>query len=318
MLQAGHSSVMRFLFLSTFFPMKKSIVAGAAFLSLLSALPVMAKNDNGLHLGARADANIELFGKTNADPACMQAAVRQRGTAFVDAFNAYNQSIVSALKIKTDAEVSAWAKVSVSERAIAIAAAEKTFTSSYNTASKKLLQAKNDARQVYSKAALSCMKKWSSSRSSTSSVSSGQSSTTSSASSASTVACSDLSGKLTGAFTLTSPINDEGRKLSLTGTGSVNGGSVQMNGVINGLGFVAVGRAAGDITITQSTQGTLVLHLEGPVQSGFSTLPKSFRYTVKSATGVFANVDTTGEAELQLKGDLNGSFRLEFKGKCDR
>lgn len=285
-----------------------------AMLTLLSAAPLLAKNDGGIRAGIKTNINAELFAKTTVDTTCIQNAVRQRGAALTDAFNAYNQSIVSALSIKTEAEVSAWAKASIKDRTLAVVAAEKAFTSAYNNASKKLTQAKNTAHQTYNKTALACVKK---NRSSASSVSSVSSASSTSSSSSSTVACQNLSGKLTGAFTLTSPINDEGRVLSLTGTGTVNDVSVQMNGSIQGIGFVAMGRAAGDITITQGTQGTVVLHVEGPVRAGFSSLPKSYRYTVKSATGVFANAETTGTAELRFKGDVNGSFTLELGGRCE-
>ncbi len=302
--------------------MKKLLVAGTAALTLLSAFPIMAKNDDGrgFGFGFKTDvkADVHVSASAAVDAACMQGVAKERSRAYTEAFSAYSTSINTALKVRADAEVSAWAKVDAKERTVALGAAEKTFTSSYNNASGQLTKAKNAARMAYLKGWLNCRKNGSSS--STSSVSSTSSSVTSSTSSnnSSTVACGALSGKLTGAFTLTSPINDEGRKLSLTGAGTVNDKSVEMSGSIQGLGFIAMGRANGDITIKQGTEGTLVLHLEGPVQTGFASLPKSYSYTVKSATGVFASVATSGKVELQLKGDLNGSFNMELGGKCAR
>ncbi len=253
----------------------------------------------------RLDTNVKV------DVLCMQTAVKKRDAALVDAFNAYNQSITSALRTRTDAQVSAWAKVSVNERAIALAVSEKAFTTSYNNASLQLVKAKNAVRKQFADTEKSCKKGTWSSSSSTSS--------TSSTSSASSVACTDLSASLKGAYTITAGMPDVGRTYSITGTGSMSTiGSVSATGSIRALGFIAMGRSAGDITVTQGSS-TMVLHVEGRMQTGFSTLPTSFTYTVQSANGVFTTMKTsTGKMELRLKGDTNGSMSLEIKSRCDR
>lgn len=291
--------------------MKKTLVASAACLTLLSAFPLMAKStddrrsENGFSLGVHA--NVAM------DTACMQSAVRTRDNALVDAFSAYNQSLATALHTRTDAQVSAWAKVNLDERAIALKASEKAFTSSYNDASRQLDKTKKTIRTTYSNAEKNCKKNGRSSSSSTTSSSS------SSVSSASSVACKDVNGKLTGAFTLAAGLPDVGRTYNLTGTGSVSAiGSVSANGSVHTLGFIAMGRATGDITLTQGSS-TAVLHLEGPVQTGFSGLPTSFHYTVQSANGVFASwKDASGNLELHIKGETNGSLKIEFNGRCER
>ncbi len=302
---------MVFIFFPVFHMMKKTLVAGVACLTLLSAFPLLAKSsddheNNGLRLGAHTNVSI--------DTACMQSAVRARDNALVDAFGAYNQSLASALHTRTDAQVSAWAKVDLAERAIALKASEKVFTSSYNDASRQLDKTKKTIRTTYSNAEKNCKK--GGRTGSSSSVSSSSTSTTSSTSS---VACKDVNGKLTGAFTLVAGLPDVGRTYNLTGTGSVSVvGSVAATGSVRTLGFIASGHATGDITLTQGSS-SVVLHLEGPVQTGFSGLPTSFHYTVQSANGVFANwTNTSGNLELRLKGDANGSLKIEFNGRCNR
>jgi hypothetical protein len=292
--------------------MKKILVASAACLTFLSAFPLMAKdfsdmsNDNGL---------ISMNVPVNAS--CMQDIVRSRGTSLVDAYNTYNSSIVAALKIRTDAQVNAWATSDSNQRTIALTASERTFTSSYNTASWTLERTKQNLRKQSTLAEKNCKNgRTNSSSSTSSSVSSALSQ--SSNNSSTSVACSNLTGTLTGAFTIASMIPDVGHTYAITGSGSVSAiGTVSVNGSVHSLGFIANGNATGDITVTQGSS-TMTLHLTGPVQTGFSALPVKFHYVIQSAIGIFAQyANNSGTLELHLKGDTNGSFNLQLTGRCD-
>ncbi len=291
--------------------MKKLLATAVAGLTLLSAFPLMAKdsfmeNKNWDH---------DTRGTMQVDVACMQAAVKKQSADFISAYNTYNQSLATAFTVRADAQVAAWAKVNVSDRMIALAASEKAFTNSYNAASRVLNQTKQTIKKEMVNANIRCR----SNGSSNSSVSTS-STNSSTVSSASSIACQNLSAKLKGAFTvINNTLVDVGRTYSLAGTGSVSGiGSVDATGTLHALGFIATGHATGDITLKQGSS-TLVLHVEGPAQTGFSALPTKFHYTVQTATGVFANLSkNAGDAELKLKGDLQGSFTLDLSNRCDR
>lgn len=289
--------------------MKKLLIAGAASLTLLSSFPLMAKDFAGNKNG-----NHDLHGTVQVDVACMQTAVKKQSADFISAYNTYNQSLTTAFNTRADAQVSAWAKVNVSDRMIALAAAEKAFTSSYNAASRTLNQAKQAIHKNMSDANMRCRVSGSSSSSSVST-----SSTSSSPSSHASVACQNLSGKITGAFTIPVSLPDVGRTYTITGSGTLSDiGSVSASGTFHGLGFIASGTATGDVTLTKG-DSTLVLHAQGPVQAGFSSLPTSFKYTVQSATGIFASMkNNDGTLSLRLKGETQGSLVLELNGRCDR
>ncbi len=315
--------------------MKKFLIAAAAGLTLLSAVPLMAEQSHDNNGNKDDDKKMELSvsanATLNADPSCMQTAIKQRSDGIIAAFNAYNQSITSALKVQADAQVSAWAIVDIKQRQIALQAAERTFNASFNTAGRQLTIAKNAAKQHYMDMIKDCRGNHSSkssssktsmssssvtSASSTSSVMTSQSSMSSMTStSTSSVACLNTVGTFRGVFSMDSAVPDVGHTFHLTGAGNISSTTnVQLTGTLHSLGFIASGNATGDITLTKGSD-TAVLHLVGPVQAGFSPLPTNFQFTVTSATGVFAGLQD-GKAKLNIDNGTNGGFRIDFLGEC--
>src|SRR5262249_7318424 len=75
-----------------------------------------------------------------------------------------------------------------------------------------------------------------------------------------------LRGTIRGAYTVTNPVPDAGAQYHLSGAGTVRGlGPVTASGTLHATGFVANGRAEGDLTLANAA-GTVTLHLVGPVQ----------------------------------------------------
>jgi hypothetical protein len=110
-----------------------------------------------------------------------------------------------------------------------------------------------------------------------------------------------LRGTIRGTYTVTyPPIPDVGPQYHLSGAGTVRGlGPVTASGTLNATGFIANGRAAGDLTLANAA-GTVTLHLVGPVQGGFAPLPEQFHFTVVSATGAYQGLQASGTADLRL------------------
>jgi hypothetical protein len=124
-----------------------------------------------------------------------------------------------------------------------------------------------------------------------------------------------LRGTIRGAYTVTNPIPDAGAQYHLSGAGTVRGlGPVTASGTLNATGFVANGRAAGDLTLANAA-GTVTLHLVGPVQGGFAPLPEHFHFTVVAATGAYQGLRASGTADLRLnpQSAAAGTFTLTLR-----
>ena len=307
---------------------KLSIAIGSLLAVSLGVTPLLAQNpyNNGNMTGsymahtkidaddiAKATGDVDINTTATANLPCVQASVQTRDTALIDAFNAYSQSVATALKTKEDAEVSAWAITDVNQRGLALVAAEKTFTSSYNSASLQLNKAKDAARAQFKTAVHACVTHASSSSSNNSSNSSSSSSTSS------IIACQNPTGTLSGTFSVeNNAIVDAGKAYTVSGSGSIGTiGSVTATGSLQSLGFISSGHATGTITLINGTDRA-VLHLQGQTQAGFSPLPATFSYSVQNTTGVFTQMRTTGTASLHLTGTTSGTFRLELHANCDR
>jgi hypothetical protein len=70
-------------------------------------------------------------------------------------------------------------------------------------------------------------------------------------------------------------------------------------GTVYSLGGVDKGQAPGVLNLT-SSKGSAILTLKGPVQTGVSPLPKTFKYIISGGSGVAANLNGTGNATLKL------------------
>lgn len=102
-----------------------------------------------------------------------------------------------------------------------------------------------------------------------------------------TAALSDkfLTGIGQGTATSPPPFPDAGIEYSLTGTADLAGmGLSTISGNVSGVGFIYLGRAQGNLTVSNGEE-TLQLSLLGPEQHGFSELPEFFHVSIVSANG---------------------------------
>jgi hypothetical protein len=108
-----------------------------------------------------------------------------------------------------------------------------------------------------------------------------------------------LAGTITGTYTVGHGLPDLGTTYQLTGAGTLGLlGGVTASGSLQAIGFIMQGRATGTLTLANA-QGTLTLHLEGPVQAGFAALPQLFHFTFGGGTGTYQHL--TGGGTLTLK-----------------
>ena len=76
-------------------------------------------------------------------------------------------------------------------------------------------------------------------------------------------------------------------------------GAVAVDGLLHSPGNVASGHASGNLTLTNN-QGTLSLALTGPRQSGLSSLPQRFSYTITAGTGAYTGLTGAGRAFMTM------------------
>ena len=96
-----------------------------------------------------------------------------------------------------------------------------------------------------------------------------------------------LNGTLAGTYQVVSGMSDVGHIYTLAGDGFINPlGQAHGTGDFNQLGFVARGRAHGQIALTTS-RGSLTLTFKGPLQKGFAPLPYVFLFKITSGSGAY-------------------------------
>jgi hypothetical protein len=87
---------------------------------------------------------------------------------------------------------------------------------------------------------------------------------------------------------------DAGTSFAVTGTATLRGlGSFAVKGSVQGVGFIASGRATGQLVLSNA-RGTITLALHGAVQTGFSQPPTELVYVVTAGTGAFSHVSGYG------------------------
>ncbi len=131
---------------------------------------------------------------------------------------------------------------------------------------------------------------------------------------------SPLAGQGRGAYSSSSTIPDTGVQYTFTGVATLAQlGVVQVSGSAHSVGFIASGQATGELTF-RNARGSVTIDLTGPSQPGFSPLPKTFQYTVVSATGAYQGMQDQGSLQLVLHPVLSrtrqdhGTFSLTIDG----
>ena len=121
---------------------------------------------------------------------------------------------------------------------------------------------------------------------------------------------------LTGAFniagTYTQPFGnpDAGPLFRLTGSGRKRSlGSFTMSGDLHGIGFVAMGRVRGYVTL-KSSQGTIDLRLLGPEQPP-GPLPSTLAFKIVNGSGAYARASGKG-AILVSASETTQKFVFRF------
>ncbi len=93
---------------------------------------------------------------------------------------------------------------------------------------------------------------------------------------------------------------DAGTSFTLTGTADLGAlGTFHVTGHVQGVGFLAQGRATGDLVLT-SAHGSITLALHGPAQPGFSAVPAELVYAVSGGTGDYSHLSGYGTVGLRL------------------
>jgi hypothetical protein len=111
-----------------------------------------------------------------------------------------------------------------------------------------------------------------------------------------------INGTLTGRYTVVQgPVAEAGDTYTLSNLRGNIGklGNSKGVGTVFSLGTVDTGQAPGVLNIT-SPKGNVILRLKGPVQTGVSPLPKTFKYIISGGSGAGANLNGTGIATLKL------------------
>ena len=103
-----------------------------------------------------------------------------------------------------------------------------------------------------------------------------------------------LVGHAAGTYVSGSHSVNAGETATLNGTATLARlGHVTVTGTITGPGNVRSGHAWGTLTFT-NVHGRVTVFLQGPLQAGFSPLPKAFHYHVVSGTGAYRLVRDQG------------------------
>jgi hypothetical protein len=109
-----------------------------------------------------------------------------------------------------------------------------------------------------------------------------------------------LHGTGSGTFTGSRFIVDAGPSDTLAGTVTLTGlGQFRVAGWVQGVGLIAQGRAAGQLTLS-SARGTVTLALHGPVQGAFGALPAEWVYAVQGGTGAYRALTGYGVVQVTL------------------
>jgi len=108
-----------------------------------------------------------------------------------------------------------------------------------------------------------------------------------------------LNGSLHGTYRENVANPDTGAAYDFKGSGRVSGfGDGSMAGHLHTIGFIAVGRAQGELVLS-GARGTITLKLLGPEQHGGpKALPDVFKFTVVAATGKYVNDHDSGTATI--------------------
>jgi hypothetical protein len=119
-----------------------------------------------------------------------------------------------------------------------------------------------------------------------------------------------LTGQGHGTYAGASLIVDAGIRYSLNGVADLSAlGHVTVTGSVNGVGFIAQGRATGTLTFANAS-GNVTVSLEGPLQAGFRPLPKQFTYAVIAATGAYGQLHDQGSLLLAFHPDMATAIPL--------
>jgi hypothetical protein len=95
-------------------------------------------------------------------------------------------------------------------------------------------------------------------------------------------------------------IMDVGSSFTLKGTAQVADlGQVTVTGSVHGVGFAWSGHAGGTLTFS-NPKGSVKVNLEGPLQGGFSSLPRYFHYQISSGTGAYGKLTDQGTMLLSV------------------
>ncbi len=93
---------------------------------------------------------------------------------------------------------------------------------------------------------------------------------------------------------------DAGTSFALTGTADLGAlGTFHVTGQVHGVGFLAQGRATGELVLTNA-HGSITLALHGSVQPGFSAVPPELVYSVTGGTGDFGHLSGYGTVGMHL------------------
>jgi len=118
-----------------------------------------------------------------------------------------------------------------------------------------------------------------------------------------------LLGKGHGAFMREIANPDTGSAFQLSGVGYFTGlRNVTIEGALHSVGFIAQGRAAGALTLTNA-RGSVTLALTGPLQAGFAPLPCVYQYHVVTATAAYSNWKADGTLTLHA---ASGAFHISL------
>ena len=91
---------------------------------------------------------------------------------------------------------------------------------------------------------------------------------------------------------------DAGTSFALTGTANLGAlGTFHVTGQVQGVGFLAQGRATGELVLTNA-HGSITLALHGAVQPGFSAVPPELVYSVTGGTGDYSHLNGYGTVGL--------------------
>jgi hypothetical protein len=120
-----------------------------------------------------------------------------------------------------------------------------------------------------------------------------------------------LQGSARGVFVTTHGNPDTGATYQITTSGRLSPlGQTAESARVQTTGFVLTGSATGTMTVT-GAHGSLKLNLQGTLQSGSSTLPRTLTYTIISGSRSFRNAEGSGVIDVTI----NASFASQRVGQ---